>query len=149
MSENLGSSLDELAAKRKLMWYRWGIALVIVTIVSVGSYFALRALGVANQRLMARVPKATPEQQKVCGAIWDATNITPTGATVTAKKFPQYRQASDPGVVSIFSSELLDNHQCAVEKMKQLAAHASPNIVVIYDNKRNQAILIVRNYNQN
>lgn len=149
MSGNLGSSPNELVAKKKLMWCRWGIALVIITIVSVGAYYALGALGVANQRLMARVPKATPEQQKMCGAVWSATNITPTGDATTAKKFPLYRQASDPGAVSIFSSELLDNDQCALEKIKQIAAHASPNIVVIYDNKRNKTILIIRNYNQN
>ncbi len=86
------------------------LALVVVC------YFALKALDAANRRLMGRAPGATTEQQKMCGAIWKKTNITPTGNVAAAPKFPPFRPPFDPGIVIVFSAALLDDERCAAEK---------------------------------
>lgn len=133
----------------KRHWRRVAIFIGIVAVLLAFVLYFFFVFATAATREAWSWPKLTTDEELRCKQTFKDNSLTPHGSV----KFPMFREFSSPlfgesAKTMMYRADLMKDSECFAVRLKSVARHHNPIIVVFYDVETQQSVLVVRNFDR-
>lgn len=134
---------------RKRFWRLFAFVPGVMAGTVLIAFYVLFVLSAGAMRQSREWPKLTSDEELRCRRVLNEYSLTPHGSV----KHSMYREYSsaffgESAKTLMYRAELMDNAECFAVRLGSAARHYDPLVIVLFDVKTEQTVLVVRNFDR-